>query len=70
MFSNKFLREAVKAKGYRFKRETKKTQIYYDGKRYLALSKGLTGRKEAGRILRSAGYADSERDALLGDNAQ
>ena len=71
MISRERLLKAIRAKGFRFKRETRKSQIYArpaDGIRVPIRKASLQYEKETRAILRAAGYASVEIEAFLAEN--
>ena len=71
MISRERLREAVRAKGFRFKRETKKAQIYVrsnDGTRVFLRQASFHREKAARSVLHAAGYSNVEIEAFLAES--
>ena len=71
MVSRERLREAIRAKGFRFKRESRKVQIYAkpDSGIRVTLRKIAMHREKMAKVtLRAVGYTDAEIQAFLDEH--
>ena len=69
MIASKLLRDAVRAKGFKFKRQAKHTYLYRKGRDIIHVRRGQIDPKEARHVLHAAGYADAETEAFLAKHA-